>query len=139
MDRRDEIEFLRAALRRRAQETSVRQAAAEVGMSHGGVHNFITRNDLPYGKTLAKLRAWYIRQVATGEEALSSEVAGYLIEQMLAAIPPVQRPAAKAEMMEGLERLYRNREVPPPGWLGELRQEMDGRTRTGPGLRGDPD
>jgi hypothetical protein len=33
---------------RGAELTSVRQAAVEAGMSHGGVHNFITRDDLPY-------------------------------------------------------------------------------------------
>jgi predicted ATPase with chaperone activity len=45
--------LLRAALKRRVEQTSVRQAAIEAGMSHGGVHNFVTTNEMPYGKTLA--------------------------------------------------------------------------------------
>jgi len=121
VDRRDEIEFLRTALRQRVEETSVRQAAAEVGMSHGGVHNFITRDDLPYGKTLAKLRAWYLRHWAEGGEGLSADSAGYLIEQMVAAIPPNHRAAARSEVLEGLDALYRTHETPPPAWLDELR------------------
>src|SRR5215213_8064497 len=131
VDRRDEIEFLRAALRQRVEETSVRQAAAEVGMSHGGVHNFITRDDLPYGKTLAKLRAWYLRQWAEGGEGLSVDSAGYLIEQMLGSIPPLQRHAARTEVLEGLNRIYREHEILPPAWLHELRREWDAGVRSG--------
>lgn len=123
MDRRDEIEFLRSALRRRVEETSVRQAAAEVGMSHGGVHNFITRDDRPYGKTLAKLRAWYLRYSAEGGEGLSADSADYLIGQMLAAIPPDHRAAARSEVLEGLDQLYRTHGTSPPAWLHELRRE----------------
>jgi hypothetical protein len=139
MDRRDEIEFLRAALKRRAEETSVRQAAAEVGMSHGGVHNFITRDELPYGKTLAKLRAWYLRHWAEGGEGLSAHTAAYLIEQMLAAIPPDHRAAARTEVLEGLDRLYRKHGTPPPAWLHELRREAKEESSTGPAAGGDAD
>jgi hypothetical protein len=87
MDRRDEIEFLRAALKRRVEQTSVRQAAAEAGMSHGGVYNFVTKNEVSYGKTLARLRAWYLEHWAQGSEGLSLEAARYLIAEMLGAIP----------------------------------------------------
>lgn len=123
MDRRDEIEFLRSALRRRVEQTSVRQAATEAGMSHGGVHNFITGTELPYGKTLARLRTWYLEHWALGTEGLSLEAARYLVAEMLGAIPRTERAAAGAELLDALEGIHRRHEMPPPAWLHELRRE----------------
>ena len=125
MNHREEIELLRAALRRRTEETSVRQVAAEAGMSHGGVHNFVTRGDSPYGKTLAKLRAWYLHQAAAGGEPLSAAAAGYLIEQMLAPIAPREQRAARGEILNALDTVYRKYSTSPPAWLYMLREEPD--------------
>ena len=132
MDRRDEIEFLRSALRRRVEQTSVRQAAVEAGMSHGGVHNFITGTELPYGKTLARLRAWYLEHWAQGTEGLSLEAARYLVAEMLGAIPRTARPGAGIELLDALESIHRRHEMPPPAWLHELRREWLANTRSGP-------
>lgn len=139
MDRRDEIEFLRTALRRRVEQTSVRQAAVEAGMSHGGVHNFITGTELPYGKTLARLRAWYLEHWAQGTEGLSLEAARYLVAEMLGAIPRTERAAAGAELLDALEAIHRRHEMPPPAWLHELRREWRASTHSGLETPGDTD
>jgi hypothetical protein len=123
VDRRDEIEFLRAALRRRVEQTSVRQAATEAGMSHGGVNNFVTSSELPYGKTLARLRAWYLEHWAQGGEGLSLEAARYLIAEMLGAISRENRPGAGIELLAAIEAIHRRHDMPPPAWLHELRRE----------------
>jgi hypothetical protein len=130
VDRKDEIEFLRAAVRRRVEQTSIRQTALEVGVSHGGIHNLVNRREVPYGKTLAKLRAWYLQQWAEGREGLSTHVARYLLEQMLGAIAREYRLAAGFELLDALEALHRKHDVPPPAWLHELRREW--RESTGP-------
>lgn len=116
--------MLREALRRRVEKTSVRQVAAEVKMSHGGIHHLITGDVAPYGKTLTKLRAWYLDQSARGEGALNVEAARYLVEQLLAVVPPSLRAAAGAEVLDKLEAVFERFEVPLPPWVDRLRKEL---------------
>jgi hypothetical protein len=134
VDRKDEIEFLRDAVRRRVEQTSIRQAALEVGVSHGGIHNLVSRREVLYGKTLAKLRAWYLQQWAEGGEGLSTDTARYLTLQMLGVIPREHRLAAGLEFLDALEALHRRYNVPPPAWLHELRREWRESARSGPEL-----
>jgi hypothetical protein len=131
VERKDEIEFLREAIRLRVEQTSVRQTALEVGVSHGGIHNLVKRREVPYGKTLEKLRAWYLQQWAEGGEGLSTDAARYVIEQMLRAIPRKYRLAAGFELLDALEALHRRYDVPPPAWLHKLRREWGESTRSG--------
>jgi hypothetical protein len=139
VDRRDEIEFLRSALRRRVEQTSVRQAATEAGMSHGGVHNFITGTELPYGKTLARLRTWYLEHWAQGMEGLSLKAARYLVAEMLGAIPRTERAGAGLELLDAIEAIHRRYEMPPPAWLHELRREWRASMGSGPDAPVDSD
>ena len=125
MDRDAEIEFLREALRRRVEQTSVRHVAAEVQMSHGGVYNLVTGRAAPYGKTLAKLRSWYLREWARGGGALTLAAARYLMEEMLGTIPRRLRPRAGLELMDTLRDLYGRHGAPSPPWLEELREEYE--------------
>jgi AcrR family transcriptional regulator len=124
VDRDAEIDMLREALRRRVEKTSVRQVAAEVKMSHGGVYNLISGDAAPYGKTLTKLRAWYLDQTARGEGTLNVEAGRYLVEQLLATVPSSLRAAAGAEMLDKLEVLFERFEVPLPAWVDRLRKEL---------------
>ncbi|HEX6748945.1 MAG TPA: hypothetical protein VF092_16730 [Longimicrobium sp.] len=124
MDRDAEIELLREALRRRVELTSVRQVAAEVKMSHGGVYNLVTGNVVPYGKTLAKLRAWYVEQSARGGSGLTVDAARFLVDQMLGAVPAYLRPAAGVEMLDKLEGIYEQCGVPRPAWVEVLRRQL---------------
>jgi hypothetical protein len=125
VERAAEIEFLREALRRRVEQTSVRHVAAEVQMSHGGVYNLVTGQVAPYGKTLAKLRAWYLEHWAQGGDGLPLSAARYLLQQMLGPIPEAVRGAAGVELLDGLGALYRKYEGTPPVWIPELRREME--------------
>ena len=126
MDRDTEIEVLREALRRRVEQTSVRQAAAEVKMSHGGVYNFVSGDVVPYGKTLAKLRAWYVEQSARGGAGVSLQTARFLVDQLLGTIPQFVRPAAGLELLDSVEAIYGRFGVPVPSWLEKLRNELKG-------------
>jgi hypothetical protein len=124
VDRAAEVEFLREALRRRVEQTSIRHVALEVSMSHGGIYNLITGKVAPYGKTLAKLRAWYLQQWAAGGEGLSATAARYLIEQMLSSVPLSLRAEAGVELLNGLEVIHQRYGMPTPAWLDELRREL---------------
>jgi hypothetical protein len=79
---------------------------------------------VPYGKTMAKLRTWYLEQWAQGGEGLSTEAASYLTEQMLGPIPRGARGMAKMELLDWMEVLYRRYDLPPPNWLHEVRREL---------------
>ena len=131
VDRDTEIEFLREALRRRVEKTSVRQVAAEVKMSHGGVYNLVAGTVVPYGKTLAKLRAWYLEQSTAGGAGLTVPAARYLIDQMLAAVPQFMRPAAGAALLEHLESVHGRFGVPVPPWVEELRGTLAAEAESG--------
>jgi AcrR family transcriptional regulator len=123
-DREKEIEFLRAALRRRVEQTSIRQVAAEVKMSHGGIYNLVTGQAAPYGKTLAKLRTWYLTQWASGDEGLSTDTGRYLLRQMVAHMSPSVRGRAADELLDAIEVLHRKYATPPPAWVHEVRREL---------------
>jgi hypothetical protein len=124
VDRTSEIEFLREALRRRVEQTSIRTVAVEVKMSHGGIYNLVSGKVAPYGKTLAKLRAWYLHQWAEGGEGLSAPAARNLIDQMLVSIPRAVRPGASVELLDAMEALHRRYELPAPAWLHALRRDL---------------
>ncbi|HEX8907089.1 MAG TPA: hypothetical protein VF771_19720 [Longimicrobiaceae bacterium] len=124
MDRETEIEFLRDALRRHVEKTSVRQVAEEVGMSHGGVHNFVYRNVMPYGKTLAKLREWYVEQSTHDGNGMKVEVALYVIDQMLASVPASVRAGAGVELLDTLVELHGKFGVPVPPWVDHVREDL---------------
>jgi len=121
-DSEGEAAFLIAAVRRQVARSSIRAVAKNSGVSHGGVANMVAgRTRRVYGTTLAKLRDWYLRQWAAGDDGLKPEVAAYLIDQMLAAIAPGERKAAALELVSALETFYVRREVPRPVWLSAVR------------------
>lgn len=132
MDRTSEIEFLREALRRRVEQTSIRTVAVEVKMSHGGIYNLVSGKVAPYGKTLAKLRTWYLQQWAENGEGLTGAAARYLIDQMLGSIPRTKRTRASVELLDGMENLFRRHGLPAPAWLHTLRRDLRDDLEPGP-------
>ena len=124
MDRNAEIELLRNALRRRVETTSVRQVAAEVKMSHGAIFNLINGQVVPRGKTLSKLRAWYVEQSSGGGAGLTLEAASFLVDLMLGSVPAYLRPTAGVEMLDKLEEIYEHFGVPTPAWVNALRKQL---------------
>jgi hypothetical protein len=133
VERGEEIEFLREALRRRVEQTSMRHAAGEVGMSHGGVYNLVAGRVVPYGKTLDKLRAWYLAHWALGGEGLGGAAARYLVQQLLGPVPAEVRGAAGVELLDGLEALYRRHGAALPAWLHPVRREWREQAAPAPG------
>jgi hypothetical protein len=117
--------FLIAAVRQAVKRSSIRAVAAQSGLSPGGVHNLVTGSArrCVYGKTVDKLRAWYLRQWAAGGDGLTPEVAAYLIEQVLAAIAPGARQAAALELVRAVEAIYASHGAPRPVWLSAVRDE----------------
>ena len=96
-------------------------------MSHGGVYNIANGNTTQiYGKTIRKLRAWYLHQWATGGYDLTPEIAAYLLGQVLIGIPPDKREGATLELVASLETIYDSRCSPRPVWLSAVREARTG-------------
>jgi AcrR family transcriptional regulator len=111
-------------VRQAVARTSIRAVAKESGVSHGGIYNFVNgRTRRLYGTTLGKLRDWYLRQWASGADGLTPDVAAYLVEQVLAAVPPGERGGAALELVHALEGIYARHGAPRPVWLSAVRDE----------------
>lgn len=76
------LHILREAIARRVADTSVRQAAREIGLSHQALSRFIRAETEPYGTTVAKIRTWYLGE-ANELDRLRQEVEE--LKRMLAA------------------------------------------------------
>ena len=121
----EEVTFLLAALRLAVERSSIRDVAVRSEISHGGIHRLVSENSgRIYGKTLRKLRQWYLREWAAGDDSLTPDVAAYLVEQELAAISPGDRKAAALELVQALERIYGSYGTPPPAWLSAIRNGL---------------
>ena len=123
--RTGEPAFLVNAVRRAAERSSIRDVAAQSGLSHGGLHNLIHgKSDRINGATIRKLRAWYLREWASGGDSLTPEIAEYvLVDQVLAPIPANVRACAALELVRSLERIYDSHDAPYPAWLGTVRSK----------------
>jgi hypothetical protein len=123
--RTGEPAFLVNAVRQAAERSSIRDVASQSGLSHGGLHNLINdKTDRINGATIRKLRAWYLRQWATGGDSLTPDIAEYvLVEQVLAPIPANVRASAALELVLALERIYDSHGAPRPAWLSAVRNK----------------
>lgn len=121
-DREAEIEYLRAAVRRRAAQTSFRQVAIEVGTNVGTIANFAERGVVPYGRTLNLLRTWDLRTWAEGGEGVPVAAADRLVEAIAVSLPEGERAGACAELVEVVAREFERHRVPPPAWVHSLRR-----------------
>jgi hypothetical protein len=123
--RTGEPAFLVKAVRQAVKRSSIRDVAAQAGLSHGGLHNLINgKTDRINGATIRKLRAWYLREWAAGGDSLAPEIAEYvLVEQVLAPIPANVRAGAALELVRSLERIYDSHDAPHPAWLSAVRSK----------------
>ena len=120
--------FLLAAVRQAVARTSIRAVANASGVSHGAIYDLVNgRTGRLYGTTVGKLRDWYLRQWASGADGLTPDVAAYLVEQVLAAVPPGERGRAALELVHALEGIYDGHTTPRPVWLSVVREEYRSR------------
>jgi transcriptional regulator with XRE-family HTH domain len=119
-----EVAFLIAAARQAVSLTSIRAVAKGAGLSHGTVFNLVNGRTRKLSRTtIAKLREWYVRQWSSIGDGLTPEGAAYLMEQILAAIPPNERIKAAFELVQALERIYDRHRTERPAWLPAVRAD----------------
>ena len=83
------VDVLLDAIRSHAETVGQRRAAADVGMSTGGIHALL-HGTSPHPGTVAKLRAWYISR-----SPVSPEQAQVMLGLLMEPLPPARRDAAK--------------------------------------------
>ena len=94
-------------------------------MSHGGLFNIINGEVIPRGRTLAKLRSWYVAQSARGGLGLTVDAARFLVDKMLGGVPTYLRPYATAELLNRLDEVYQQFGAPAPAWVANLRKQLE--------------
>ena len=84
------VERLREAATRSVVATSLRQVAAEIGMSLTGLRKFLD-GPRPYSATVRKLERWYVTH-ETRKVTAAAVISA--IEVLIQHLPPAKRPAA---------------------------------------------
>mgnify|MGYP006143800199 CR=1 FL=1 len=114
------IPQLRAAVAERVERTSLRSAAREVGMSPTGLKKFLDGN-MPYTKTIHRLRRWYLAHAAEAREELSDEDAYAALRVLVHDLPPGVQAQTVDAMLHCMEQSYTRsrRDIPP--WVAEMR------------------
>jgi hypothetical protein len=113
------VSVLREAAQRRVDETSLRTAAAEIGVSYSGLRTFLKGTE-PYAPTLAKLRAWYAQTVEG--RAMTPERARGMLAALVESMPVERREEAVRELVTRLVESYRKSGADVPGWLERIRK-----------------
>jgi transcriptional regulator with XRE-family HTH domain len=115
----EQISAIRTAATRHVAETSLRHVAREIGMSPSGLSNFLQRVNTPYGKTRAKLLAWFSRSGWLHLD--SSEAAAHAALSLLVnGLPAHGREDAQRGIVELIRRAHADHHSVAPNWLPRL-------------------
>lgn len=106
---------IRAAANTAQEQTSLREAARQVGMSLTGLSNFL-RGARPSPGTVRKLQSWYVRE-GTRYVELSASDAHAVIVLLTEGIPSEHRGRALTELLATLNDVYLESR---PDWLSRL-------------------
>lgn len=119
------VEALREFARDRAELSSVRQVAAEVGLGRTTLHNFISADTTPHPRVRRLLALWYLREKEKEKEgtAVSPETYTAALAILLRGIPAEQQAQARAALVERIAAIHANAGVGLPSSLAELREE----------------
>ena len=116
------IPQLRAAVAERVERTSLRSAAREIGMSPTGLKKFLDGN-MPYTKTIHRLRAWYVHHAADRQEETSDDAAFAAFGVLVHDLPPGTQAQTVEAMLHCIEQGYARSRRPVPAWLAQLRRQ----------------
>jgi hypothetical protein len=112
------MEVVRQALRAAVERDGLRPVARAVGMTPTGLSKALETSLSPRSSTQTKMRDWYVRHGrAIGPSTYSARIA---LEMMLEGLPEPHRADGIAQMLQLIERIYRNSGVHPPEWLRKL-------------------
>jgi len=110
--------LMRGAVERHLATISLRQAAAEIGLSPNALKNFLAGAE-PRATTRAKLERW-LGDRKTQERGPQVGSLVRLIGDLAVDLSPAQGAALGRETARLLLEAYQERRLPPPRWVREL-------------------
>lgn len=117
-----DIDTVRDLANRRADATSVRHVAREIGMRHTALTKFLSGSE-PYAKTRIPLCEWYLRVrksvSASGRRPAGEDppdVSGHL-DALLTDLRGEARTEARLRIVGALAQAYRRMGMEEPAWL----------------------
>lgn len=85
-----QITTIRDLVRRRVEETGLRNVARQIGMSPSGLSKFL-EGTAPYQKSIRRLHAWHRRELASGEPPVDVETTAAALRVLARLVPPAGR------------------------------------------------
>lgn len=114
-----DLQGMRNTLSVRVEETSLRHVAGELKMSPTGLREFLD-GGAPYRPVRRKLDTWWEANGHLPMEAVPLELARVALNDMVADLPPAERPRAIRGVLAVLVGEHRDARVTPPAWVPEL-------------------
>lgn len=119
------LERLREAVAGGVESRSLRQVARDVGMSPSGLQKFLD-GATPYSGTRRKLEQWYVRESAVQYGAeLGAGTALAALRVLTQNLPTPSEREALEEIVAALEQAHRAAGRPVPGWLREIKENLE--------------
>ncbi|HEX6373854.1 MAG TPA: hypothetical protein VF006_33305 [Longimicrobium sp.] len=119
------IRHLRDTVAARAENTSLRRVAGEIGMSPTGLKKFLQGTD-PYSPTLRRLRSWYVQYAAVQSGEVQLEDASAAINVLLHDVAPAARRGMASRVIGALALGYKETGRDSPAWLSDLQSRYAG-------------
>jgi hypothetical protein len=116
-----DLEEVRRFTNRRADQSSVRQVAREMGLRHTAVTKFLSGSE-PYAKTRVPICEWYLRAskgrpAAPDRPESAVEGAEDHLAALLVDLRGEARTEARLRIVSAISLAYRRMGLPEPGWL----------------------
>ena len=115
------VPVLRDAVERELAWVSLRQAAAEIGISPNALRNFV-RGATPRLTTRVRLGRWLAGR-APPEESASVSTIVRLLGEVSPDLSPRETAAIGRDLAESILSAYQRRRLPPPRWVRELARQ----------------
>ena len=112
---------LRALAARRVSAEGLRPVARAIGLHPSSVLSFI-EGATPRESTRRKLTAWYVREMAAGNDAPDAATVRAAIEILLYSVPPPRLEGAVRDLVSRLAEIHSNQGGACPIWLQVLLQ-----------------
>jgi hypothetical protein len=120
------LQTLREFARDRAELSSLREVAEEIGVGRTTLHNFVSADTTPHPRIRRLLALWYLREKEK-EAASEEQTYAAAFEILVNSVPPELRDKLRASLATKLAELYTGQAADRPAWLDAfLRAQMKG-------------
>ena len=123
----DELAEIRQALSDAVDRGSLRGVAREIGMSPTGLRGLMDGAE-PYGKSLRKVRAWFVVDQAQSDGDLPATTVASLLRTLLRRVPARERRPACASALDHIAELHERAGVAVPAWVAGAQALVAGQT-----------